>query len=964
MPVGDSPDLQRILHKVPRRPPIDPYSPTGQAVVEMEMARYGLGDVACECRKIEPNRFVDKTGAPRDGCIRRLFPMQAIMLRELRLARGLIAQASVGGGKAAVGILAPLALGVERSLMFVPASLVDQIEADYKLVAQHFRVPSIVIHKSASDEWRKIIPGMPLLHVLPYSLISTKKMSAWIDNLEPDAIIADECFPAETLVTTDVGDVPIGDVVDLGVGTYALARDLKTGVDGWRLITARARKPAVKRMVSVHHTRGTFTCTEDHKIWTLEDGYVKASALHANHTLTVCPVRQGLQAEAGVEEVLLESVWVHGANRQDDSATPEEPRRSAADSDPYLSRVREAVSGRGLPGQLHVQQEMRERKQEAPEENLSDVQYDVSPEQDRSSTLLASVCRGESGAQETSDHQADVDAGLSSLRRDVSNKSTRQEHTQTLFPELRDEYGEPRLEETLALASAKDETLGFQPQRRDTCRGPGQTEDRDLERARVVRVEVLESGSAGGSLGCARPNFVYDLTVEEHHNYYADGVLVSNCDSFSNLTSSRTMRLMRFFSGTPEMPREARLKRANTIFCGWTGSLTNSKISEFAHLLAVALKYNSPLPLDPEEVENWGRCLDATDSPCPPGALEALCSGEDEDVYDAFHRRLAETLGFLSVQGAPILSKAGTVVENVIREREIETIPDIVRQALEIARDFKRPDSLAPGDEFGEDEWLEDPLEQARVVRQVASGMYYRRIYPRGEPKSLIKRWLVAQKNWRKEVRGQMLRGLVHLDSPTLCEEAARRAWGDDRPVRGLPDWRAEAWPAWRDVCGLVKPGTEAVRLHPFLVDDAAQWALESPGIVWYTMKEFAEWLGEKTGLTVHEGGPGAGKRLMAENGKRSIIASVASHGRGRDRMQYSFSRQLLAQILASDRRFQQLFGRLDRAGQPETHVFTDVYLHVPEIKKSLEQAKTCGRYVQRTTREERKLLKGWRDGT
>jgi hypothetical protein len=434
-----------------------------------------------------------------------------------------------------------------------------------------------------------------------------------------------------------------------------------------------------------------------------------------------------------------------------------------------------------------------------------------------------------------------------------------------------------------------------------------------------------------------------------------DAIIADECDSLGNLDSARCLRFGRFM-----------MENEHVLFCGWTGSLTDRKLLEFAHLSAFALGDNSPLPLDREVTEEWGRCIDDSPTPCPPGALARMLEpGEHpSQIRTAFRRRLAETPGFILVEGKQTISNSAGEVELVVREKDPPEIPQLVLDALDKVRDFVRPDTLGGSDQ---DEILVDPLEQARCAREVATGVFYRWIFPRGEKREVIQEWYEARKAWNSELRRKMLRGEVHLDSPKLCENAARRAWGDAPKDPNLPEWKAENWPRWRDVEPLVEPKTQAVRLHPFLAEDAARWGMENTGqgqsgIIWYTMVELAQWIAELSGYTlpVHGGGPGAGKAIAREDGSRSIIASIKSHGRGRDRLQYSFARQLMVNMPSSDRVITQLLGRLHRRGQPNAVVDTEAYLHTDELRAALRQALRRGRYVQEITGEERKLLSAW----
>lgn len=63
----------------------------------------------------------------------------------------------------------------------------------------------------------------------------------------------------------------------------------------------------------------------------------------------------------------------------------------------------------------------------------------------------------------------------------------------------------------------------------DFEKGPGRKEGQSLALARVDGIEVLQSGRDGTFRGMCPDGFVYNLEVEEHNNYFANGILVHNC---------------------------------------------------------------------------------------------------------------------------------------------------------------------------------------------------------------------------------------------------------------------------------------------------------------------------------------------------------------------------------------------------------------------------------------------------
>lgn len=615
VPVSKSADLVRIAN-LPRRKPLDLNSVEAEAMVEYEMRKYARHNQKCKCAAIDQQiKLGNRT------CIKRMLPMQAWALYEMSLAGGLVGNIIVGGGKTFLNILGTLALGESPTLLLVPPGLIEQLILDYQLIAEHFKVPGIIVTTSGNKEWRRLVQGMPVLYVLPYSLLQGKKNSDWIERLAPKAIIADEV------------------------------------------------------------------------------------------------------------------------------------------------------------------------------------------------------------------------------------------------------------------------------------------------------------------------------------------------DAIGNLASARCRRILRYLMGNDQMTPEQKAARSRTKFACWTGSMTDNSINEYGHLSAMSLKDKSPLPIDQETLQEWARCLDAVPNPSPPGALITLCN-PGESVRSAFRRRLSETLGFIISTNTEVKVTGGdTFVRNQITEREAPPLPPIVEEALECVRNFERPDTLA-GSKYNEE--IVEAMEQARYAQQIATGMFYRWVFPRREPTDLIDRWFEARKNYRKEQRYKLFENVEQMDSPGLLEDAAKRYYEDIPKEDNRPTWKSEAWPAWRDIRDLVQPKTQAVRLHDFLVRDATQWAHENLGIVWYNMVEFAEWMGEISGLPVHTGGPHAGAALRKETGNRSIIASIKSHGRGRNGLQYIFNKQLIAQTPASARAWEQLMGRMVRQGQRNNLVESFIYAHTEEVRRSFETALRRAEYVRETMGQDQKILDGW----
>lgn len=104
-----------------------------------------------------------------------LWPIQAAALRDLHDCRGAFLPIGVGRGKALISLLAPVVLGAQRPVLFVPADLREQ--TNRKVLPE------------MSRHWR-LHPG---LRVIGYSELSLAKNATMLEDLEPDLIVLDEC---------------------------------------------------------------------------------------------------------------------------------------------------------------------------------------------------------------------------------------------------------------------------------------------------------------------------------------------------------------------------------------------------------------------------------------------------------------------------------------------------------------------------------------------------------------------------------------------------------------------------------------------------------------------------------------------------------------------------------------------------------------------------------------------------
>lgn len=103
------------------------------------------------------------------------------------------------------------------------------------------------------------------------------------------SLVIDECFPGKTLIRVESNiDISIKSIYEDESIKYVVAFDEKTNSCVNKKIVRRMRREKKTGFVTVTHENGSFTCTEDHKIWT-ENGYKKAIDLNSEDKLKWIP---------------------------------------------------------------------------------------------------------------------------------------------------------------------------------------------------------------------------------------------------------------------------------------------------------------------------------------------------------------------------------------------------------------------------------------------------------------------------------------------------------------------------------------------------------------------------------------------------------------------------------------------------------------------------------------------------
>jgi len=229
-----------------------------------------------------------------------------------------------------------------------------------------------------------------------------------------------------------------------------------------------------------------------------------------------------------------------------------------------------------------------------------------------------------------------------------------------------------------------------------------------------------------------------------------DLIILDEAHNLRRPTSARTKRFRRYMRENPHCRLVA-----------LSGTMTSRSILDYAHLLELCLRKNSPLPNNHNELKLWSGALDVRPtSPVDPGVLRHFVQPEDEgNVRVGFRRRLVGTRGVVATEKGAL----GTSL--LVRIIQPEFIPASVTEALEEVHETWAYN----GEEYA------SPISFWRFCRQMSCGFYYRWVWPEGGPSEQDVAWLEARAAWKREVRERLKTGGQGLDSELLVTNAAER---------------------------------------------------------------------------------------------------------------------------------------------------------------------------------------------
>jgi hypothetical protein len=430
-----------------------------------------------------------------------------------------------------------------------------------------------------------------------------------------------------------------------------------------------------------------------------------------------------------------------------------------------------------------------------------------------------------------------------------------------------------------------------------------------IDRITVIAYSELSSAKKATILEDIAPDLI--IADEAHH--------------LRHKTSARTKRFLRYAKNHPECR-----------FAFLSGTMTTRSIKDYAHLIELALRKNSPLPHGYRELKDWAGALDVTpEYLMAPGALKKFCD-EGEEARDGFRRRLVDT-------GGVVATKKGALGTSLVIRRLRPQLPE---KLFKLMAQVRKTWAI-------EDDEFSTSLELARVLRQLACGFHYRWAWP-GDEKD--HEWLDARSEWNREVRQKLTQSLEGFDSPLLLSQAAERYFKWDEAGREKPrpkkTWDSATWADWRNQKDKKPPPTATSWVDQFLVRESIAWAEKStePAIIWYEHRALGE-------AIAHLGEfPHYGAATDASQAREPVIVcSMKTQGTGKNLQHYC--QNLFTSLPPNGATFEQIVGRTHRPGQMADEVTVDWFGHTPETEAALASVIDDAEYAEKTTGALQKVL-------
>lgn len=476
----------------------------------------------------------------------------------------------MGLGKTTSTIIAALESGAKKILIICPASL----KINWSREIENYTDKSIYIceGKNFSSDHDFVIVNYDIIK--NFHDIKDKETSQII-NSKFDLVVLDECFTYDTKIMTEFGEKNIGDIVENGMEVKILTYNHKEKKLEYKNINRWIRKNK-DTIYKIKLNNGLFIeCTDNHKFYVNNKGYVRAKELTTTDDLYM--LSKTTHKETDLEEggILFEELRV---DNKEQNITTETKRIEVSQKLPGMWKFdefhnrdedeRENVLFCKMFGHSKIKQfrGKKEKKRNNRKEWGMVKGYEKNPRRKPSYGKIVFSKNEEKQSYEKLRKQRKNEKKINReniliQRRKWKNNPTTRNYFQSVrgwvgngisnfnlrrkniiqkfTPILQSGYRKSDFENLYRnrweiSQNKKMEIFGFK-------------EREGIEFVRVESIEILERGSYDESTNVYSKNTrVYDLEIEDNHNYFANSILVSNCHYIKNTQAQRTKLINNF----------------------------------------------------------------------------------------------------------------------------------------------------------------------------------------------------------------------------------------------------------------------------------------------------------------------------------------------------------------------------------------------------------------------------------
>ena len=434
----------------------------------------------------------------------KLYPYQENAVKGLIDAKGGILQSKAGSGKTRMGIALICALGVKTLWLTHTNELLNQ---SYNAAAEF--IDKKLLGKITAGKIQ-IADGITFATVQTLCKADLNAL-----RYEWDMIVIDECFSCDTLISTIDGYKKIKDI---DYGDMVLSYNHDTCKAEYKPVIYKFCKGA-ENILTVTTEFGKMVLTGNHPVYT-QRGYIKAEELtNGDYVLQdmseTCRFIEKAEGDCKAKQIkglrflferLRSKITVDGRKKKKGFRTDESAEQNRS---------------------IYKAKTVNENKQ--PYEQTGDKGKGI---KDIKRTRSQTACKRWKWNR-TYRATENVNGCVDGIRNDSRVCSTNKEKTRGLSYLLQDRYSNSKQNDSnrnrwkFTLLAKKTRT--------------GQEENRLFKWVRVESIKVQEQTSDGTFSGLCADGNVYNIGVEDNHNYFANDILVHNCHRCSGTLTKATM---------------------------------------------------------------------------------------------------------------------------------------------------------------------------------------------------------------------------------------------------------------------------------------------------------------------------------------------------------------------------------------------------------------------------------------